>query len=237
MAIRPGNRVVSSTVDLDTFHVSADAGSKFLRVKLEPEGDISITTERGVVQISFDEFRANYFAMPTPKRYVHKRGYFSPGAAKYVEKRDDGYWIVNRDGTEYKDSHQGWCDQHIADGTWVEYPVIKRYVPKKGYFNESRFRCVEQRGDEWFYIYFGGDERKSNFRVPWDRLINEGRMIRGEMRRFRHVTGFADKTLAYVEFGPLGGASVHYDGSRGFCNCTDVEEAERFVTRGSWVEL
>lgn len=77
--------------------------------------------------------------------------------------------------------------------------VVKRYVPKKGYFTNGKIKCIEHRGDEWFYVYFDGREEPSGVDKIWGQLIEHGRIIRGEVKRYVNKVGYFVGDVKYIE--------------------------------------
>lgn len=116
------------------------------------------------------------------------------------------------------------------------FPVLKRYVPRKGYFNSPGTKCVEIRPDGVYFIMYDGSERRSITKMRlWDRLIGEGSMIEGEVRRFVNTVSY-EGGIEFVEIGPAGGVWVYEDGRRE-TSCHTIQMARAFVAQGFWKEL
>jgi len=62
--IFPHVKNFDASVELNNFCVQESGSGRMVQVCLEPEGDISITTEQDQVRVSFDEFRAKFFPEP-----------------------------------------------------------------------------------------------------------------------------------------------------------------------------
>jgi len=237
MSIYPGLKDLVTSTQLDRLYILEEGGKRYLDIELKSNGDIVITTEGNDCCLSFDEFRAKFFptepAKPKFAYYAWKgKAYGAGGPIRCIEFDGRNYVKVytNESRVTYQASRHKWIESCIRRGLLVEIKL--RYVPKKGYFNERKMKCVERRGDKWFYVFFDGTEQQSH--MPWDTFVRDGQMIEGEVKRYVNVQGYFVGDVKYIEdrggdnvvsvFN--GGGEVHF-GRENLDDC---------IARGAYVE-